>query len=267
MGQGTMHGDVLEFRPHGASKDTPAVEFTTDGFEGKDYWSFGGRWLPYRGRVYTLNFEAEDLRHPTYLGFIDAQNAEQLICDFTADEHETLRPAASKHAGLCRRVARGAVSYIPAKNKDEDEIFPTERAGTALKARVTADFRNLGQPQPLALLGFEFSGGRGCNLDYFDLLADGALASSGDAHDMLAKLQKLDFSDRSPYVGPSCGGNNPRWFTYAGKTYFDNVSRGAEFRGGPFHEVKLVQGTQIEAVCTGIFSVTWRVKTIGPKFR
>src|SRR5215813_11105391 len=92
MAEGTMGGEVLQFRPKGAPKASDPVEVTPEGFQPGSYLPHGARWLPYRGKVYTLNFVSEQLRHVSYLGYIDAKNAEHLICDFDNIEDQTLKP-------------------------------------------------------------------------------------------------------------------------------------------------------------------------------
>src|SRR5262249_46653285 len=122
MRDGTMRGEDLAFRPRGAPKDAKPVDVNPKDFEpGRDYLPFGARWLPYGSKVYTLYFEAEDLRYPSYLGYIDADNAEHLVCDFDHSERETLSPVRDADAGLCRAAAQGEVQYLaPADAQEAD---------------------------------------------------------------------------------------------------------------------------------------------------
>ena len=109
--EGTMHGEDLRFRPHIAFTESAVAEVMPAGFQPGDYLPFGARWLPWRGKVYTLYFDAEDLRVPSYLGYIDATNSEHLVCDFASSDTETLRPIGRDAEALCRAVSRGEVDY------------------------------------------------------------------------------------------------------------------------------------------------------------
>src|SRR5882724_3973329 len=49
MSEGTMRGDVLQFRRRGAAKDSPAIDVNPDGCQPGDYLPFGARWLAHGG--------------------------------------------------------------------------------------------------------------------------------------------------------------------------------------------------------------------------
>ena len=271
MREGTMRGEDLQFRPRGAAKGTPEVDVTPKDFQPGDYLPFGARWLPYRGRVYTLYFDAEDLRSPSYLGYIDATNAEHLVCDFSSRDKETLHPVGVRPArALCRAVAQGQLSRAPVVEMQEpDPDLPSGRWMTRVTGRITVDFANQGTPVPLALLALESGAGRGCTFGYFDELKDGKIASAGDAHAALMKLQDVALTTDSgqTYTSSRCDATTPRWFVRDGVTYLD-IAGGADVRGSaPFHEVRLARGTQIETRCKGTFAVRWAVKSMGPEFK
>src|SRR5262249_17486501 len=147
----------------------------------------------YEGRVYTLYFEAEDLRRPSYLGYIDPGNTEHLVCDFASDERETLRAGGGRDAGeLCRAVAEGSVRYSAiAEAGDDDPALDVGRRETHVAGRITIDVANTGVATPLALLSYSSGRGRGCEYDYFDVVEDRKIASAGEIHATLIKLQDL----------------------------------------------------------------------------
>jgi hypothetical protein len=268
---GTMRGEDLAFRPRGAAKDSKPVDVTPKDFQpGSDYFPFGARWLPYGGKVYTLYFDAEDLRYPSYLGFIDATNAEHLVCDFDHSERETLEPAQAIDAPICRAVAQGHVSYAKVDDaQDGDADLASRRWSSRVAGHVTVDVANIGVPTPLALVAFESGAGRGCDLNYFDVVIGGKLARSGNAHAMLMKLQDVEISDQGDqdYTAGRCDGSTPRWFVLDGLTYVD-IAGGPDVRGAePFHEVRLARGTKLGTICKGSFAVSWKVKAIGPEFK
>lgn len=267
---GTMRGEDLAFRPRGAPRNSQPVDVTPKDFQPGDYLPFGARWLAYGGKVYTLYFEAEDERYPSYLGYIDASNSEHLVCDFGHGEHETFRPLRDADAGLCRAVAQGNVSYAKvADARDADADAATRRWSSRVAGHVLVDYANTGTPTSLALVSLESGAGRGCAFDYFDLIADGGLARAGDAHALLMRLQDVELSDQGTqdYTSGRCDGSTPRWFTRDGATYID-IAGGPDVRGiEPFHEVRLLRGGKVEIVCRGTFAVSWTVKSMGPEFK
>jgi hypothetical protein len=167
-------------------------------------------------------------------------------------------------------VADGQASFASvAEMGDGDPDLPSDRWMTRVAGRITVDFANRGAPAPLALLAYESGAGRGCTLSYFDAIADGRIASSGDAHAILMKLQDVELTAEGPqiYTASRCDGGTPRWFAHDGLTYLD-IAGGPDVRGSaPFHEVRLLRGTQIETYCKGTFAVRWTVKSMGPEFK
>ncbi len=270
MREGTMRGEDLQFRPRIPFTDSPVAEVRPEGFQPGDYLPFGARWLPWRGKVYTLYFDAEDLRVPSYLGYIDATNAEHLVCDFASSDKETFRLVGRDAGALCRAVADGQVDYASVVEMQEaDPDLPSGRWMTRVAGRVTVDFANRGTPAPLALLALESGAGRGCTFGYFDAIVDGKIASTGDAHAALMRLQDVELRTDSGqvYTSSRCDGSAPRWFVHDGATYLDIVG-GPDVRGTePFHEVRVLRGTQAETRCKGTFAAHWSVKSIGPEFK
>jgi hypothetical protein len=268
--EGTMRGEDLAFRPRGAAKDSKPVDVTPKDFQFGDYFPFGARWLPYGGRVYTLYFEAEDERYPTHLGYIDKTNTEHLLCDFDHRERETFRPVRATDAALCRAVARGRVDYVKvAEARDADADAARRRWSSRVAGHVSVDFANTGRPTSLALVALESGAGRGCALDYFDLIVGGELARSGDDHGLLMKLQDVELSDQGSqdYTSGRCDGSTPRWFARNGLTYID-IAGGPDVRGmEPFHELRLLRKNRVATLCKGTFAVSWTIKSMGPEFR
>jgi len=261
---GTMRGEDLQFRKRGAAKDSAPVEVAPKDFQPGDYLPFGARWLVHDGRVYTLYFESENLRHPSYLGTIDPANAEHLVCDFAAAERETLRPAGGRDAdGVCEAVAQKHVSYMPVAEASDDDL-DLGRRETRGAGRITVDFANTGAPAALALLSYESGAGRGCDISYFDTVTDRKVVASGDAHAALMKLQ--DIAPDAERTESRCDGSVPRWFSHRGRTYLDMASKPDASGIAPFHEVRLLRGTKAETVCKAGFAVRWTVKSMGPEF-
>ncbi len=265
---GTMHGQDLQFRPHGAAKDSKPVEVDSKDFQPGDYFPFGASWLPYGGKIYTLYFDGEALRYPSYLGFIDAGNVEHLLCDFSSKDDETLRAVAPDAGGLCGAVAQKKVNYTPVDDAAGTDL-ETGRWMTRAAGRVTVDFANRGSPATLAYLAFESGAGRGCVFDYYDAMDGDKLATSGDAHATLMKLQevKLSKEDADVYTDGRCDGREPRWFVRGGATYLDMAGGPDRYGDVPFHEVRRLRAGKVETLCRASFAVSWQVKSMGPEFK
>jgi uncharacterized protein len=259
---GTMRDDTLEFRPTGAAKDSEPIEITLDGSDDRKFWGFGVRWFRHGGRTYTLHFESETLRRATYLGYIDAENVEHAVCEFSNIEREELKAVTKGAVELCTRVAGRQVNEVPAS---EEQNQATGRRETGLKGRASVDFRDVGRPEPLLLLSYGSGAGRGCGFDYFDVSSDGRNASAGEDHDILMTLQEVE-----PYEGRSfgpCGNGAPHWFEYRGRIYLEYASDEDHGLMTRFHKVASVSDRQIEVHCKGEFKVRWAIKTMGRRFK
>jgi hypothetical protein len=161
-------------------------------------------------------------------------------------------------------VVAGKVDYIAVREAQEP---PARRRNTATTGRVEVDFRNRGKPEPLALLAYESGAGRGCTYRYYEALAGSDdVAEQGDSHAVLMALQSIRL-DQPVRIGPSCRDNDPRWFSYRGKVYFDNASRPDSYGEPFFREIKLVDDRQVATLCRGEFKVRWKVQTMGGGFR
>jgi hypothetical protein len=276
VGIGTMRGNVLEVRPRGAPRESDPINVTRDEAAWPDHWGFGARWLRHAGRTYTLYFEAETLRNFVALGTIDSRNIEHHVCAFRNIVREDLRPIGNDVAELCRSVVRSEVKYTALDDRDE----ATNRRETRLQDRVNLDFRNIGQKETLALLNYSTGAGRGCEFQYYDTISGDWTGASGEARDLLMKLQGIDLSAASrkeyvepsepklePYLDPPNCGNTARWFEHRGRVYLDNFAKHDDGLRPRFHNVALVQGKRVTFQCKGRFAVKWEVESMGPSFR
>jgi hypothetical protein len=275
IGSGTMRGDVLEFRPRGAAKDSKPVEFGYDEASLHDYWWFGERWFPYGGRVYTLYFEAETVRRVVALGIIDRNNKHHLVCDFEVDEQERLEPLNDAAAGLCARVARDELLEVQPTPADGE----TPRRETRLIGRLHLDFRNTGKPEALALLDYESGSARGCGFKYYDTL-EPTLGANSPSRATLLAAQHIDLAGQdpkeyapseaqlTPYLDPPhCGIVTARWLVDRGKTYLDQAAERDHGLRERFRSVMMIDGTRVTPRCKGAYEVQWRVKSMAPAFR
>ncbi|HWG78288.1 MAG TPA: hypothetical protein VN681_00845, partial [Stellaceae bacterium] len=238
------------------------VEIGYKGFEWKDYGSLGAGWLKHRKHVYTLYFDTEEARHATYLGYIDPDNVEHVVCDFSAIDGEELRADDPASGPLCRDIAQHG--FIPLDMSSADSAGDSRDIGrvwTRVDASIEVDFQNIRRNSPLVLLAFEGTAGRGCEFEYYDASRNGRPVEVGHAHDVLMALQNVNLGAVTP--GPTCNRNFARWFEYHGQIYFDNHSTG-DAATVPFHQVKRVKAGKIQQLCHSEFKITWQVKSIWP---
>jgi hypothetical protein len=141
-------------------------------------------------------------------------------------------------------------------------LDPPWTSWTKLEGWVDVDFRNIGREEELALLTFEGSAGRGCASRYYVPAPRRAPVSQGDAHALLMKLQNVD--PKAFFPVPTCQGNEVRWFTYNGRTYFDYHAAIRPFREDLFREISQVRDGRVERICRGIFTVDWQVRSLRP---
>jgi hypothetical protein len=163
-------------------------------------------------------------------------------------------------------VAQGRVSHAPViEVQDADPDFEVGRRETRVVGRIDVDFANAGAPAPLALLSYESGAGRGCDFGYFDAVAGQRVASTGEAHATLMRLQGVE--PGAQRTSGSCDGAVPRWLGFGGVTYLDIASKRDATRPDRFHEVRRVRHGRIETLCKGEFTVRWRVQSMGPDFK
>lgn len=277
VGIGTVRDETLEIRPRDAAKDAEPVALKDDDDGWRDIGGFSARWLPYRGKVYTLHFASETLRSAVALGFIDAANNEHVVCTFKSDVRENLIPLKPDDADLCGRVAAGRVKYVAPTNRDEG----SNRRETSLKGMLTLDFRNTGRAVSLALLDYASGAGRGCEFKYYDTVSNGRIGVPGESRDVLMAAQDINLSGASlkEYPDPSelkaesyfrpphCGGVTPRWFEHNRRIFLDTAAERDDGVLARFRTVSLIENTGVGPVCRGEFSETWKVDAMGPRFR
>jgi hypothetical protein len=275
-GMGTAGGDVLEIRPRGASQDSEPIEVSAVGWEWKDYWAYGARWLRYGGRAYTLYFAAETLRNAVALGYIDKHNREHIVCAFSSVEDERLVPVSNDATRLCGRMPQDQVHYIEPAKADE----ATPRRETRLVGRLRVDFRNNGTAEELALLSYDSGAARGCDFKYYDTISADRLGQNGPARSVLLPAQKIDLRGQSlkeysdPSEGkftsymdpPHCGDVTPRWFELGGKIYLDESAARDDGRLPRFREITLIRRQSITLQCRSEYGVRWVVKNMARPF-
>jgi hypothetical protein len=274
---GTAGGDVLEIRPRGAPQNSEPIKVSRVGWEWKDYWAHGARWLRYGGRVYTLYFASETLRNAVALGYLDKDNGEHIVCAFDSVEHERLMPVRNDARRLCERVTQDQVHYVEPAKADEG----TQRQETALVGRLHIDFRNNATTEDLALLSYDSGAARGCGFKYYDTLSADRLGPDGPARSVLLHAQNIDLHGQSPkeysdpkeekftpyMMPPHCGDVTPRWFELGGKVYLDESAAREDVDRPRFRNIKLIRRQRIALQCRGEYRVQWVVKNMVVPFQ
>jgi hypothetical protein len=265
--QGTMGGMEFDI----TAPDGRVMTFEPVGFEWKDYWTFGGGWLPYKGKVYYARFKAEDFKFLSYLAFVGPDEREYVICTFDNVITETVSAFASdpERSAFCSRVLQeGRANYIslmPLEENRKRRYYETrKRQETHPDGYASVDFNNDGQTELLIYLEYASGAGRGCDVHYFDIMSgDGPPVNQGVKHDTLMQLQGIDLSGRPP---GACGGNTVSLISENGAIYFHLKYRGK--RPGSVrqmvNDVYAINGTNISQICNTRFRQTTAVEDILP---
>ncbi|PTB21435.1 hypothetical protein C9I57_07205 [Trinickia symbiotica] len=268
---GSAAGEILEYRPRGASIKAPPIETSYFDERPRADWGFGARWLRYGGHTYALIFESESLRRVRHLSVIDRKNREHLLCTFTVKEHETLAPVVDAAKPLCRAVATNRIKFLSVDRGPASTLeYPGgPRAETSIAGLTIADFTNSGIAARLVQLEYEHGGGRGGAATYFDVASDGETVSQAGRHKLLMALQHAWEGSSSGYLQPVFAGDNvTRLFSWNGLTYFDIAAGGGEaYDDTPFHEVRSLLNNSIETECVASYRVTWKLSSIAKEFR
>jgi hypothetical protein len=270
---GSAGGEILEFRPHGASKETAPIEITYFDDRPLRDSGFGVRWLRYRGHTYALTFASESLRRLRHLSLIDAKNREHLLCSFTVEEHESLTPASHADMPLCRAVAANDIQYLAVDRDPAStlEYSGERRFGTSIVGTTRADVTNSGTQDTLVQLDAGYAGARGWSARYYDLVSNGKIVSDGRLHKLLMVLQYIQEvpGSYSNFEEPGVADENrTSLFTYNGLTYIDVAASGGDScNDTPFHEVRLLHDDRIETECAASFQITWKIHSIAQEYR
>jgi hypothetical protein len=174
--------------------------------------------LAYRNGAHILYYR--DLAHPVS----SVSLSDGSTCRFSAEVTQTVGPKASEPS-LCEdlRAGTGRETELvdfhgPVWMTREDVAKRWSETGMVGTRMI--DFANDGKPANVAKLGLASGAGAGCDETFFDLVDKNATRfESGPRRELLMQLQGADPSNRYPIL--PCG-NNPSFFKYKGKIYFEN---------------------------------------------
>lgn len=247
---GTMGGDALEFTTSGGLP----LQIEQHGFEWKDYGTHGEALLPFGHKLYVAHFSAEDLRYPIYLSYVTPQNTEYVVCEFANSVTEEVG-SPSEDFGSCKTWLANPPETLPFAESHGLTRESIGRPETYASNSGEVDFDNDGTQETLVALEYASGSGRGCDLNYFDILAQGQAALDQSAkHALLMRLQGVDLEGRYP---GACAGNIARWFAVKGVTYLESKYRGdaPKNRHQEFHSISYITDGEARTACTYRFAV------------
>ncbi|OGP94243.1 MAG: hypothetical protein A2Z19_05085 [Deltaproteobacteria bacterium RBG_16_54_18] len=205
----------------------------------------------YRDAAHILHYR--DFRHPVATTPLTGGDA----CEFEAKTVEKIGPKAIE-PNLCRSLIKGEgppsiVFKTPAPIERENVSKRYSETGGA-NNMCLLDFANDGKPVNVAEMEISFRGGVGCDAKFYDILDNtGQNLLSGTKHELLMKLQDADPSKRYP---PICS-NEPRFFVYRDKVYFENKPADWTIdNGGEYHRVTRIDQGKVVDVCDFKFETT-----------
>jgi uncharacterized protein len=237
-------------------KDGKPLPIQPDGFEWMTYGAFGRAPFRFEGRTFTYYTSDEAMEQPAFITYVTPTNREVRICDF-----ETVVASAVLEGGeeVCAALETGderiellEVSSIAATN-----AFAPDRSDTQARAIAKIDIDNDGLEEDLVELAYSSGAGRGCEINYFELLGEDAksLANNSNA----ASVRELQGLGASGANGRNCGLVSNRLIRFADKIYFEANAKNAP---GTPHELRILEGEAVASVCTFEREVRTKLKTL-----
>ncbi len=274
--QGSMNIQTFEIRERDGTE-----RFLRDvGFEWKDSFAYGARWLVYDGRAYVIYFAQHTATVPRYLTYVEPNNEMRLGCEFRTSIHARLsprviRPGTSIPSAMCEAVERGTVTYLRPSAVEVAAVTVATPNATYRTGSLTVDYDNDGEPSELALLDFTSGRGRGCGSDYFDLpeainepgprraLMSGRPELPETPRDLLLALQDVVVESDSVRV-PNCRSPEVRWFEFDGRVFFENRfnGRAPEDDSDAIHWVRTIDEGAVVTACTSYFDYAVEVESV-----
>ena len=250
----------------GGTANIPCVAYTGDDGKLLDIRADGFEWFTYsalgrtafRANDHTFIYYSHDeaLEEPAYLAYITPANREVRVCDF-----DTVVGSAVLEGGndVCAAIEADdsrveAQELAPISNR---AAFAMSRKDTQARSTGKIDIDNDGLEESLLELIYSSGAGRGCENNYFELLADDGetLASNSNA----AAIRDLQGLSDTAANDRNCGVASNRLIRFDDKIYLE---RNASNVTGTPHELRILEGTAISTVCTFERQIRTRVKTL-----
>ena len=230
-------------------------------------WFNGTAWLPYKGRFYRVYLDEVGGAFVKAISHIGPDNKEDVICYFDNKVTEAIRATRGDQEfwDICRAVESGEVVEVvlfekPSPISVEDLNRTTPGSRHYPEATHLFDFDNDGEDERLLQIGVYSSAGRGCDLQYYELLeSEGPELRFGAKRDLLMRLQSVNVEDAYPHR--RCPGIS-RWIRYRGQVLFETKYRDKQPLGTHelYRDVTAVRGQEVTRICYGDFVVRPEVK-------
>jgi len=235
--------------------DEKPLQILPQGFEWMTYSAFGRATFRVDGRTFTYYSLDGNLEQPAFVSYVTPSNRELRVCDF-----ETVVGSAVVEGGedVCAAVESPDERIEPFELAPVAEAgrYAVDRADTTPRALAKIDIDNDGLEENLVEYSYSSGAGRGCEINYFELLtADAAPANNSNAS-AVRELQGLAEGGAS---GRNCGLIRNRLFRFGDKVYYETNATSTE---GVPHELRLLQGEAVSTVCTFERQIRSKVKTL-----
>jgi uncharacterized protein len=250
----------------GGTANIPCVEYLDDddkplsilpqGFQWMTYSAFGRKVFRADGRTFIYHALDDALEQPAYISYVTPTNREVRVCDF-----DTVVGSAVLEGGdeVCAAIAAidDRIEVLESSAVDEGGAYAIDRRDTQPRALAKIDIDNDGLEENLIEYVYSSGAGRGCEINYFELLTDDGktLANNSNAA-AVRELQGLGTAGASER---GCGVLENRLFRFGDRIYFESNTANTL---GALHEVKILQGTAVANVCAFEREVRTRIKTL-----
>jgi uncharacterized protein len=249
----------------GGTANLPCVEYLDEdgkplaiapqGFERITDSAFGRAPFRFGDRTFTYYAHDDALEQPAYISYVTPTNREVRVCDF-----DTLVGSAVLEGGndVCAAIeATDERIELPEWTPLADNAYAVERRDTQARALGKIDIDNDGLEEDLIEYVYSSGAGRGCEINYFELLADDGktLATNSNA----AAVRELQGLGENGAQERSCGAIANRLLRFDDKIFFESNTANTI---GALHEVKILQGEAVASVCAFERQVRTKIKTL-----
>ena len=237
---GTMAVEVFKIK----SPDGKEIQVREVGFEWKHYESYASAWFPFKGRTYMANFLDSDGLFLVYATYITPKNQQYVVCEFNNNTYVSELSGGGNDQPVCEAVQSGNVPPVE-PTETEPKISSSDLIKLSFQtfeSRYSVDFDNDGELDNLLQIYSISGAGRGCDARYFTLL---------DSNDAPIQESKQNHLMYDLFEDSRCQ-NQPRWFRFQGKTYFENMARGNARGNEPhhIHYVAIAEAGRVRRICS-----------------
>ncbi|HVF15800.1 MAG TPA: hypothetical protein VNA21_02785, partial [Steroidobacteraceae bacterium] len=208
------------------------------------------------GRTFTFYTSDEAMEQPAFISYVTPTNREVRICDF-----DTVVGSAVVEGGeeVCAALEANdeRIELLEIASISPTNTYAPERPDTQARALAKIDVDNDGLEENLVEFAYSSGAGRGCENNYFELLADDgkSLASNSNA----ASVRELQSLTANGSGGRNCGLVVNRLIRFADKIYFEANAKNAS---GTPHELRILEGEAVASVCTFEREIRTKLKTL-----